>query len=113
MKEKTQYLKGLIGEKKAEKLLKREGYRVLARRFRAAGGEIDLICRDGDMIVFVEVKYRPNGQRGDGIMAVTPDKIRRVTGAGQVYLMRYPNAPARIDLVEITRDGADHIRNIY
>ena len=109
----VRYLEGVKGERLAEAALKREGMKLLCRRFRASGGEIDLIFRDGEEIVFVEVKYRPEGVKGDGIEAVTPDKIRRVHRAGDAFLTRYPHAPARIDIVEITSDGVDHVRNVY
>ena len=107
------YIEGLRGERLAEKFLRKEGMKLLARRFRAAGGEIDLICRDGEEIVFVEVKYRPGGERGEGVEAVTPDKLRRVRRAGKVFMTRYPDAAARIDVVEITAEGTEHIRRVY
>lgn len=107
------YIQGLRGEYLAEKALKKEGMKLMARRFRAAGGEIDLIFREGEEIVFVEVKYRPGGERGEGIEAVTPDKLRRIRRAGEVFLSRYPDARARIDVVEITSEGTDHIRRVY
>ena len=113
LKPAARYILGLKGEHIAEKTLKRKGMKLLARRFRSSGGEIDLIFRDGEEIVFVEVKYRPDGEKGDGIMAVTPDKLRRIRRAGDAFLTRYPHAPARIDIVEITADGVDHVRNIY
>ena len=109
----VRYIIGLKGERIAERALKRQGMKLLKRRYRSSGGEIDLIFKDGDEIVFVEVKYRPDGAAGDGIEAVTPDKLRRIRRAGDAFLMRYPDAPARIDIVEITRDGVDHVRNIY
>ena len=116
MKEKSaplRYIEGLLGERLAEKALKKEGMKLISRRFRAAGGEIDLIFREGEEIVFVEVKYRPEGQSGEGIEAVTPDKLRRIRRAGEVFLNRYPDTRARIDVVEITSGGTDHIRRVY
>ena len=113
MKEKGQYLKGLIGEKKAEKLLKREGYRVLARRFRAAGGEIDLICRDGDTTVFVEVKARPQGRLGEGARAVNGKKRERMKNAASHYLRFHPCACVRFDVIEISAAGLRHMKNAF
>ena len=109
----ARYLEGVRGEQLAEKALKKEGMKLMRRRFRSSGGEIDLIFRDGEEIVFVEVKYRPEGVKGDGIEAVTTDKIRRIRRAGNAFLTRYPQTPARIDIVEITSDGVDHVRNVY
>ena len=72
--EKNRYVKGLRGEKAAETYLTGLGMRCLARRYRAQDGEIDLIMDDGGMIVFVEVKSRPNSRAGTGLLAVTPAK---------------------------------------
>ncbi len=105
------YQKGLEGEKKAEKYLRGAPYRILHRRYRYPGSEIDLICRDGDTVVFVEVKYRPDGHRGDGFAAVTEDKMRRIRRCADDYMGPSPDLNARIDLIEITSDGLEHIKN--
>ena len=107
------YILGIRGERLAERHLKKQGMKLLRRRYRSAGGEIDLVFRDGEEIVFVEVKYRPKGAAGDGFEAVTPDKLRRICRAADAFLTHYPGVPARIDLVEITSDGISHVRNIY
>ena len=105
------YRKGLEGERLAEKHLKAEHCRILHRRYRYPGSEIDLICQDGDTVVFVEVKYRPDGHRGDGFAAVTEDKLRRIRRCADDYMGPNPGLNARIDLIEITRDGLEHIKN--
>ncbi len=107
----TVYHKGLEGEKQAERYLRRQGYRVLHRRYRYPGSEIDLICREGNTVVFVEVKYRPEGVRGDGFSAVTEDKMRRIRRCADDYMGANPVLNARIDLIEITSEGLEHIRN--
>ena len=106
------YRKGLRGEKKAERFLKREGMRLLERRYRCAGGEADLIMRDGDTVVFVEVKYRPDGRAGDGVDAVTDDKMRRLARCADAYMIRFPDRFARIDILEITSDGPRHLKDV-
>lgn len=104
--------KGLRGEKTAERFLKKEGLRLLERRWRCAGGEADLIMRDGDTVVFVEVKYRPEGREGDGVSAVTDDKMRRLSRCADAYMTRFPDLFARIDILEITSDGPRHLKDV-
>ncbi len=104
--------KGLLGEKTAERFLKKEGLRLLERRWRCAGGEADLIMRDGDTVVFVEVKYRPEGREGDGAAAVTDDKMRRLSRCADAYMTRFPDLFARIDILEITSDGPRHLKDV-
>jgi len=103
---------GLLGEWKAELYLKKQGIRILKRRFRTPHGEIDLIGRDGSTLVFVEVKYRPAGQMGDGIRAIDAAKRKRLRYAANVYLSAHPHTAVRFDAVEITSSGIRHIPNI-
>ena len=58
------YSIGVLYELKAARYLRRQGCRVIARRYRAADGEIDLIARDGDTLAFIEVKARPDARLG-------------------------------------------------
>jgi uncharacterized protein (TIGR00252 family) len=62
---------GIDGEDTAGRTLEARGYRILARRYRTRFGEIDLVARQGDCIVFVEVKTRRGGSFGDPAAAVT------------------------------------------
>lgn len=95
---------GQRGERLAEKFLRRKGYRTVARNFRTREGELDLVCRDGDCLVFVEVKTRAPGGLGFPEDAVTADKQRKMLAAVNAYLARLLHAPAsfRIDVVSIT-----------
>ena len=105
------FASGLLGEIRAAQYLKKQGMRIAARRFRAAGGEIDLIARDGHTLVFVEVKSRPNGRIGEGAAAVDRDKKRRLRSAARAYLARHPQQDVRFDVVELSAAGLRHIRN--
>lgn len=106
--------KGLLGERRAERVLRASGCRVLDRRYRACGGEIDLIIDDGGVLAFVEVKYRARGDRGDGLAAVGSDKRRRLVRAAKCYLKRYDAIPpCRFDVLEITSDGAQWVKNAF
>ena len=87
-------------------LTDRLGYRLVERNVRLAGGEIDLILRDGDVDVFVEVKAR----RGSGCAtaAVTADKRRRVSRAAAVWVARHGVASGgcRFDVITVEGRGA-------
>lgn len=110
-----QYDKGLSGEQLAENYLSDQGMLCIARRYRGQDGEIDLIMRDTETIVMVEVKYRPNGRAGAGLLAVTPSKQRRMLHAAQSFLLEreWMDVPVRFDVVEITSDGILHIPNAF
>ena len=84
------FTRGHLAEAAALLLLVAKGYRPLARRFAAAGGEVDLIVRRGDTIAFVEVKGR--GLMDDALAAITATKRRRFSRAARVWLARYPGA---------------------
>ncbi|MGN0779978.1 MAG: YraN family protein [Aristaeellaceae bacterium] len=109
------YQKGLGGEQQAEAYLHAKGYETLCRRWRAADGEIDLVMRDGTCLVFVEVKSRPQGRMGDGMLAVTPAKRRRMAHAALAFLVQreYLGCAARFDVVEMTRDGLRHVQDAF
>ena len=62
----------------AEQCLKKQGYKILERNFYCRQGEIDLIARDGEVLVFVEVKYRKSLNQGDPMEAVNDRKQRRI-----------------------------------
>src|SRR3954471_24854248 len=69
-------LLGDRGERLAARHLRRQGLRIILRGYRTPRGEIDLIARDGQTLVFVEVKAR---RTGEPVEAVTPEKQRRLT----------------------------------
>lgn len=110
-----QYGKGLTGEQQAESYLAGLGMLCLARRYRGGDGEIDLVMQDGDTLVMVEVKFRPNSRRGAGLIAVTPGKQRRMLHAAQHFLLEKEGTglSVRFDVVEITADGLLHLPNAF
>jgi putative endonuclease len=79
---------GLSAEARAAAFLIAKGYRILAKRFRTRYGEIDLIARRRNLIVFVEVKARAT--LDDAAYAVTPRQQRRIIDAAQAWLMAHP-----------------------
>lgn len=93
-------LLGDRGEREASRYLRRQGLRVLTRGYRTTAGEIDLIARDGDTLVFVEVKTRRSGVPAE---AVTSAKQRRLTLAALHFLNRHHllECRCRFDVVSI------------
>ena len=79
---------GLSAEARAAAFLMAKGYRILARRFRTPYGEIDLVARRRNVVVFVEVKARAT--LDDAAYAVTPRQQRRIIDAAQAWLMAHP-----------------------
>jgi putative endonuclease len=68
--------------------LRLSGYSVLARRFRTPMGEIDIVARRGDMLVFVEVKARPDTDAA--LFSLTERQLRRIARAADAFVARYP-----------------------
>lgn len=99
---------GPWGEQVAGRHLEAQGYRIVDRNWRHASGELDLVARDGDALVFVEVKARASGAFGSPEEAVTAEKQRRLQRAAWAYLEAHDvlEADWRIDVIAIERrDG--------
>jgi putative endonuclease len=79
---------GVSAEGRAAAFLMAKGYRILARRFRTPQGEIDLVARRRNLLVFVEVKARAS--LDEAAYAVTPRQQRRIIDAAQAWLMAHP-----------------------
>ena len=95
---------GKHGEDLACRELRRRGYAILARRYRARWGEIDIVAREDDTLVFVEVKTRRNAGFGGPSAAVNFTKQRRLINMARSYLMgvQGPEPPCRFDVVGVT-----------
>jgi putative endonuclease len=104
---------GNKGEGIAEKVLRRKGYKLLARNFRSRFGELDLVMQDKDTLVFVEVKTRINTKYGRPEEAVTPWKLRHIQKTAEYYCVMHKvkSVKMRIEVVAIQMDG-DRIENI-
>ena len=94
---------GKLGENLACDALERRGYAITARRYRSKLGEIDIVARDGDTTVFVEVKARAGDDFGGGAEAITRWKQRRLTLMALDYLARHrlEDTPCRFDVVTV------------
>ena len=98
---------GLVGEGLACRELERRGYRILDRRARSRHGEIDIVARDGDSLVFVEVKTRRNHRFGLARTAVSWRKQKKLTHLAQSYAARrsWGHMPIRFDIVGVDVDS--------
>src|SRR5438132_2871194 len=95
-------IRGQAGEDDALAYLARQGLTLVERNFRCKGGEIDLIMRHGDTLVFVEVRKRADMRFGGAAASIGRAKQRRLMLAAQVYLLRYRSPPAcRFDVFAI------------
>jgi putative endonuclease len=95
---------GVRGEKLAEKHLRKTGYKILYRNFRPkGGGEVDLVCRDGKILAFVEVKTRASDAFGRPADAVTTDKRELIARGARAWmrLLDQPDTVIRFDVVEV------------
>lgn len=100
----NQRKKGSIYEQKAAAYLKTKGYQILAMNYRCRFGEIDIVARDGEYLVFVEVKYRFSIRMGEPEEAVTFRKKRTISAVGLYYKMEHhldEMTQTRFDVVTI------------
>ena len=99
--------KGERAEREAQRYLERQGLKVVIRNYSCRRGEIDLIMRDGELLVFVEVRLRSHPGYGGGAASVDSPKRRRLTAAALSYLQGHarPSQPCRFDVVAIDGKG--------
>lgn len=104
---------GAAGEHRARLHLESKGYEFVTRNFRTRAGEIDLVMRDGAVLVFVEVKTRRARHQGYPEEAVTWFKLRHTVQAAEAYCSGIAHrGPWRIDVVALSPDRIEHLRNV-
>ena len=99
---------GDAAEDRACRHLEGLGCAIVERNFRAKGGEIDIVARKGDVLVFVEVRSREDAGFGTPEESVTPAKRRRIVAAARRYLSNVPPASwreARFDVIAVQGSG--------
>jgi putative endonuclease len=111
---------GRYGEDVAARHLVDAGFDVLARNWRCAAGEIDIVARDGDVVVICEVKTRSSTAFGVPAEAVTPTKAARLRELALWWLREHPagGSPVRFDVVSVLRSRAgaatvQHLRGAF
>jgi putative endonuclease len=100
---------GILGEKLAGDFLGKNGYHILETNYRCSEGEIDIIAKDRDFLVFVEVRTKKSLEFGSPEESITPAKMRKLRAVAAYYQQHHDNLPLlwRIDFVavELGRDN--------
>ena len=95
--------RGCAGEDAAVLFLRKLNYQILERNFRCKAGEVDVICRDGDNVVFVEVRTRDSNSLATPAQSVNHAKIAKLVRAASFFLSRrdWWDRPCRFDVVAV------------
>ena len=105
---------GKLGEEMAGRFLLEQGYQILTTNYRCPQGEVDIVARDGEEVVFVEVRTRRSQGFGTPQESLTRPKMRRLVATCQDYLQGYGGADTnwRIDLVSVRLDAGNRVKDI-
>ncbi len=100
---------------RAAAFLSRKGYRVVDRNWTCRGGEIDLVCEDGDTLVFVEVRARTDPRHGTPLETVRDDKRRRLVRAAELYIAEKQlwDRSCRFDVVALAGELVEHVEDAF
>ena len=106
---------GKTGEDLACRELERRGYEIVDRRWRRRGGEIDIVAREADTLVFVEVKAREARYFGDAAESVTRFKRRKIVRLATEYVAvnEWIDRPCRFDVVTVHLDEGRPVVTVY
>jgi ribonuclease HII len=100
----TKYI-GDAAEDAAETYLTLNGHTILERNWKTRFCEIDIISKKADTVYFHEVKYRKSNQHGDGLSAITPNKLRQMRFAAELYLARHATVGETFCLTALSVSG--------
>jgi len=98
---------GSLGEGFAKGYLTRKGFKIIMAPFRCKSGEIDIIGKIDDTLVFIEVKTRTGNRYGSPLESITPAKQRQIIRTAEIYLAYFNKDPfktARFDVIGITQN---------
>lgn len=111
---------GSEGEDIACDFISKLGYEIIERNYQFGRGEIDIIAKDGEILVFIEVKYRTNLEYGPPELAITKGKQKQIIRTASAYLWEkeIKDIPSRIDVIAILkfpdqRPKINHITNAF
>lgn len=114
----SQFYKKLLGGKGeliVEQLLKKNGYQILEKNYQTKVGEADLIAKNGNLLVFVEVKTRTSNEFGSPAEAVGAQKRKRYVKLAEFYLLIHPEyreSFVRFDVAEVFGSGGERVNYI-
>ncbi|MDD7402756.1 MAG: YraN family protein [Butyribacter sp.] len=103
-------------EQRAVAFLEKKGYQILENNFYSHYGEIDIIAKEKETVVFVEVKFRSNTKNGTAVEAVTKQKQQRLIKTAQYYLYchaEYYETPCRFDVIAFENQTIRHLENAF
>lgn len=104
---------GAFGESKAVFYLESHGIEIIQRNYFAKVGEIDIIAKEGDTLLFIEVKYRKSITFGTALESVTKTKMKRIYLAGMTYLENHRYENYRFDLIAIDSEKIEWVKNMF
>ena len=106
---------GVLGEKQAKDFLIKNKYKIIKTNYTCPVGEIDIIAKQKDVIVFVEVKTRTSAKFGLPRESVTPFKQNKIRSVATCYLKENMllNSPVRFDVIDILEGNVTHIPNAF
>lgn len=100
---------GREGEDAAVAFVRKKGYRILEKNYRTVFGEIDIIARDRDVLVFIEVKTRTDNSFGSPYEAVHKRKREKIRKVALCFMKKLrKEVPARFDVLSIEKTGLEH-----
>jgi putative endonuclease len=108
---------GNWGEQAAVEYLEKQGYVILTRNFRSGHGEVDIIARQENVLVFVEVKARSSNRYGFPEHSVTPRKRMHILSAAEKYVLDHPEFQTwRVDVIAVEGETGEvkitHFENV-
>ena len=106
---------GKIGEDKATEYLKKSGFKILDKNYKTHVGEIDIIAKDGEIIVFIEVKTRTTENYGAPAEAVNKQKQEKYFKVASEYLVKNNliDFECRFDVIEILDGKINHVKDAF
>ncbi len=113
---KNNYKKGKEGELKAALYLTKNGYDVVEINYSGYNAEIDIICKDKNTLIFVEVKYKSTKRYGMGFEEVNKNKQKKIINCAKLYMRdNYisSNTSVRFDIISIDEGKILHIKNAF
>ena len=114
--EKNKRAVGAYNEEIAAAHLRKQGLDIIERNYRVRAGEIDIIARDGEYLVFCEVKYRSSKDAGGASYSISPEKQRQIAKVAKIYMAAKrisPNTFCRFDCVLIDGKDIKYIKNAW
>lgn len=100
---------GAAAEQLAATFLTQKGLKLVTQNYHCRFGEIDLIMKDGNTLVFVEVRLRSNDTFGSAAMSITQQKQQKLIATAQHFLQTYQDCACRFDAILMNKAHLDHI----